>query len=115
MLIFPRAKLVFLAAPKTGTTAIEDALGAHSGLLFRENPYKHMNFREYKRIVVPLLETDPSFDAASYETVCVIREPMDYLKSWYRYQSRAKVAKNRSTSGISFNDYIVAVLSEDSA
>jgi len=114
MLIFPKAKLTFLAAPKTGTTAIEEALAPHSGLAFSQNPYKHMNLGEYKRFAVPLLALDPAFDGDAYETVCVIREPMGYLESWYRYQSRLPAGKNpRSTSGISFNDYIAAVLSDN--
>lgn len=113
MLIFPKAKLTFLAAPKTGTTAIEASLSPRSGLVFRQNPYKHIDFSEYRHLVVPLLALNPEFDAASYETVCIIREPMDYLKSWYRYQSRQRNASTeRSTSGISFADYITAVLSE---
>lgn len=114
MLIFPKARLTFLAAPKTGTTAIEEALAPRSGLVFRQNPYKHMNFQEYRRFVVPLLALNPEFDAESYETVCIVREPMGYLKSWYRYQSRHRnVATERNTADISFSDYITAILSEN--
>lgn len=113
MLIFHRAKLTYLAAPKTGTTAIEAALTPAAGLAFLANPYKHMDLGEYNRFVVPLLRANPDFDPDAFETVCVIREPLDYLGSWYRYQKRGYVREGRSTAGISFPDYIEDVLSDN--
>lgn len=114
MLIFPKARLTFLAAPKTGTTAIEEALAPYSGIAFSANPYKHMTLREYKRFAMPLLALDPAFDGDAVETVCMIREPLGYLQSWFRYRSRLPAGMNpRSTADISFNDFVAAVLSDD--
>lgn len=112
MLIFPKARLTYLAIPKTGTTAIEAALLPRSGLAFQANPFKHMTLGEYRAHILPLLRRDPELDADGFETVCMIRDPLEYLQSWYRYRARARgVPEGRSTAGISFPDFVAAVLS----
>lgn len=48
------------------------------------------------------------------DTVAVIREPIDWLGSWYRYRSRAELnGLKNSTAGISFDEFIESYLSDD--
>src|SRR6056297_3941191 len=63
MLVFWKERLVVLAVPKTGTTALE--------------------------------------------AVAVLREPVDWLKSWYRYRHREGLAGHpNSTRGMSFDVFV---------
>ena len=42
----------------------------------------------------------------SYELVCVIREPVDWVASWWRYRSRPEAADNPGYTGeMSFEEF----------
>ena len=97
VLVFTRQKLAFLAIPKTGTTAIHAALAPHAGVVFAANPYKHMDFSEFNRVVCPFL-------GGTYETVCIVREPRERLQSWFRYLKQRGAAS-------SFPEMVESVLS----
>lgn len=105
MLVFWKEKLVFLAVPKTGTTAIEGALGARASLVLRDPPgLKHTPAFRFERFVQPYFNT---VDTTAFETMAVIRHPVDWLGSWYRYRSRPVLAgKANSTEDISFDDFV---------
>ncbi|MEF9604569.1 gamma-glutamyl kinase, partial [Paracoccus sp. PXZ] len=86
MLIFLQPRIVLLSVPKTGTTALEQALAPRAEIAFRSRPeIKHLNLRQYLHRIRPLLAPlgEPDF-----ETVAVIREPLDWLRSWYRFRAR---------------------------
>ena len=52
MLVFWKELLVFLAVPKTGTTALEGALAPNAALVFRDPPIlKHTPLYRYRRLV----------------------------------------------------------------
>ena len=54
-----------------------------------------MTLRTFERFVAPYLDW---IGVPSVETVCVIREPVDWLGSWYRYNARHAIRKEpRST------------------
>ena len=53
--------------------------------------------------------------AGDTETVCVIREPIDWLGSWYRFRSRSSAPKAKSTKGISFETFVEGYLDEAAA
>lgn len=112
MLVFWKEKLVFLAVPKTGTTAIEGALAPKAALVLREPPLlKHATVQRYKRILQPMMDItrEPAFD-----TVAVVREPIDWLGSWYRYRHRDDLlGKPNSTRGLSFDDFVRAYMADD--
>ncbi|MFH5774592.1 gamma-glutamyl kinase [Paracoccus sp. NGMCC 1.201697] len=111
MLIFIEPRLVLLSVPKTGTTALEQALLPHAEISFRSRPeIKHINHRQYLKQIRPLLAPlgHPSFDR-----VAVIREPLDWLRSWYRYRARdALIGHPNSTAQISFEQFLRDYLSE---
>ena len=111
MLVFWKERLVFLAVPKTGTTAIEGALAPKAALVLREPPLlKHATVQRYKRILQPMMDItkEPPFD-----TVAVVRDPVDWLGSWYRYRHRDdRVGHANSTRGLSFDDFVGAYMAD---
>ena len=111
MLVFWKERLVFLAMPKTGTTALEGALAPRADMVFRNPPeIKHAALYRYRRRVLPLLE---AADGSDFETMAVLREPVSWLSSWYRYRHRDDLAHDpRSTRGISFDDFVRAYLDD---
>lgn len=105
MMVFPRENLVVFAVPKTGTTAIEAALDARAAIVLRDPPQiKHMTVASYLRTLQPLLRAD-------YEMMAVIRHPLDWHGSQYRYRSRpALKGSARSTADLTFAQFIARML-----
>ena len=57
MLVFWKEKLVFLAVPKTGTTAYEKALAARASMSVLDPPeLKHAPIYRYNRFFRPMFE-----------------------------------------------------------
>lgn len=104
MLIFLKQKLVLFAMPKTGSSALEQALRPHADLIFAGDPRnKHMTFRKYKRFIEPYLG---SIGYGDMRAMCIMREPIDWLSSWYRYRHRdGLIGKPNSTKGLSFDAF----------
>lgn len=114
MLVFSTAKLVFLSVPKTGTTAYEEALKAHAAMWVGAPPeLKHAPVFRYNRFFRPVLEKFVSDDLA---VLAVMREPISWLGSWYRYRQRDEVKGQRtSTHGISFDAFVEEYVKGQSA
>jgi len=112
MLIFWNKKLAFLAVPKTGTTSIEASLCLKADIVLRNPPrLKHMTARMFEKKFAPVTSGE---DVIKFETVAVMREPVDWLASWYRYRKRPQLAgKPASTEGISFDTFIESYLSDE--
>ena len=92
MLIAPRHGFVFLAVHKTGSTAVERSFRSYAQLTQQRSPVlKHTSYGEFQRFLQPWLEAK-GFGRDSYEVVCAIREPVDWLGSWWRYRSRDDLA-----------------------
>lgn len=105
MLVFMKEKLVLLSVPKTGTTALEAALAARADMVVSNPPeLKHAPLYRYNRFFRPMFEKVCN---AQMETVAVMREPVSWLGSWYRYRQRPFLdGKPNSTKGLSFNDFV---------
>ena len=74
MLIFSHYNLVLLAVPKTGSTALEVALGPEADGRFGNPPeLKHLKLYRYNRFVRPLLQLTTGQDP---ETFALIRQPI---------------------------------------
>ncbi len=106
MLVFWDQRLAFLATPKTGSTAIAAALESLAAVSIQRPPLlKHTTVHRYRRFVGPYLE------AASKDTftlVALMREPRDWLGSWYRFRQREETEADRSTARMSFDDFVQA-------
>ena len=111
MLYFRKAGLVFLATPKTGSTAIETALAPSADMVFQRDPeIKHCTYQRYQwrieKAILMFVQTPP-------ETVAVIRDPQDWLSSWYRFRHGAWLnGTPRSTRGMSFDAFVEGYLSD---
>lgn len=109
MLVFSTARLVFLSVPKTGTTAYEEALKPLASMWVGAPPeLKHAPVFRYNRFYRPVLEKFISEDLA---VLAVMREPVSWLGSWYRYRQRDELKGQRtSTHDVSFDDFVQAYL-----
>ncbi|QYJ16086.1 hypothetical protein Rxycam_01917 [Rubrobacter xylanophilus DSM 9941] len=111
MLIAPVRGFVFLAMPKTASTSIERAFMPFTNGMFKSNPaLKHTRYADFQRFLQPFLESK-GFPRDSYEVVCVFREPIDWLFSWYRYRTREELKGHRNYAGhVSFEEFAVAYM-----
>ena len=109
MMIFLKEKLVFLATPKTASTSIEMAFGSGCDIRLAKTPNaKHTPFRKYKRMLEPFVMT---LTGDEPDTVAMIREPVAWLGSWYRYRGRDEISGTaNSTAGVSFDQFVTAYL-----
>jgi hypothetical protein len=107
MLVFWNERLVLLSVPKTGTHAYTQALGLRASMVVTDPPeLKHAPVYRYNRFFRPMFE---KMGAEEMELVAVIREPLDWLGSWYRYRQRPALdGRPTSTKGHSFDAFLTA-------
>lgn len=112
MLVFWKARLVLLAVPKTGTTALEQALLPHADSAILNPPrQKHCTVRRYRNQLQPFFE---QHGERPLELVAVVREPVGWLSSWYRYRARDAIAgQPNSTKDMTFDTFVQAWLQDD--
>ncbi len=104
MLISIKSKIAFLAMTKTASTSIETALFPYCDMAYYGNSrIKHISYRRFNRFVRPYLD---NLGYRDIETTCLIREPLSWLHSWYRYRTRPAIsAQPQSTAGLSFDEF----------
>ncbi len=109
MLVFSSAKLVLLSVPKTGSTAYQEALLSHASIAVTSPPeLKHAPVFRYNRFFRPALE---KFVGENLTVVAVMREPLDWLGSWYRYRLRpSAIGQPTATQGLSFDEFVQAYI-----
>ncbi|MAM24496.1 MAG: gamma-glutamyl kinase [Rhodobacteraceae bacterium] len=109
MLVFFKERLAFLSVPKTGTTAYESALASRADMVLSDPPMlKHAPVYRYNRFIRPMYL---KVCDAELELMAVMREPIDWLGSWYRYRQRPFMkGKPNATFGISFDDFVLAYM-----
>ncbi|MDX5403161.1 MAG: gamma-glutamyl kinase [Rhodobacterales bacterium] len=113
MLVFWKQGLVFLSVPKTGTTAWEEALAPHAAIAVLDPPdLKHAPLYRYNRFFRPMFEkVGPG---QPMETLAVVREPISWLGSWYRFRRRPFMAgKANATFDVSFDEFVTAYMQGD--
>ena len=116
MIFLHHARLVILSQPKTGTTALDNALAGRASIAVSGPPQiKHMRYNKFMTFIAPWIESQAGLARTDYEVVSVMREPVDWLGSWYRYRMRnglrRKTAKSHIyTGGISFDDFVQQVI-----
>jgi hypothetical protein len=105
MLVFWEQRLVILATPKAGSTAIATALESLAALsVQRPAALKHTTVRDYQRFVRPYLESVAGY---AFTAVALMRAPQDWLGSWYRFYQKPDHADGpRSTRGLTFDDFV---------
>ncbi len=107
LLVFYKERLVLLAVPKTGTTALHAALRDRADMVVSAPPeLKHAPLYRYDRFFRPMFEKACK---TGMDTIAVMREPVGWLGSWYRYRRRpAMQGHPNATHDISFDDFVQA-------
>ena len=106
MLVFWEQRLAFLATPKTGSTAIAAALESLAAVSIQRPPLlKHTTVHRYRRFIGPFLE---AASKENFTLVALMREPKDWLGSWYRFRQREETEAGKSTRGMSFDAFVRA-------
>jgi hypothetical protein len=106
LLVFWDQRLAFLATPKTGSTAIAAALESLAAVSIQRPPLlKHTTVHRYRRFIGPYLE---AASKDQFTLVALMREPRDWLGSWYRFRQREETPAAKSTVGMSFDDFVRA-------
>ncbi|KEO51742.1 hypothetical protein [Thioclava pacifica] len=84
MLIFWKQRLAFLATPKAGSSAVEAALEPLAELAVTRPPeLKHVSGLDFRTHFAPFLSAQAG---APFTTIALMREPIDWLRSWYRFR-----------------------------
>lgn len=110
MLVFWRQRLVFLATPKTASTAIESALASIAAIVIQRPPQlKHTNAQRFHRFLAPFLNDN---SGKEFALTALMREPRDWLSSWYRYRQRADEVPEKATRHLSFDEFVRAYCQE---
>lgn len=112
MLISFKHQFVLFSMPKCASQALEQAIGPKADMVLRDPPgVKHCNYRRYDKFLRPFVER---FSEAPPETLCLFREPVDWLNSWWRYRQRPYLrGKPNSTVGISFDHFVAMYLDQE--
>ncbi|EDQ04574.1 hypothetical protein OIHEL45_12775 [Sulfitobacter indolifex HEL-45] len=112
VIIFFKERLAFLSVPKTGTTAYETALAPRADMVISQPPMlKHAPVYRYNRFIRPMFL---KVCDAELELMAVMREPISWLGSWYRYRRRPFMeGKPNNTFGISFDEFVMAYMKGD--
>lgn len=109
MLVFYKERLAFLSVPKTGTTAYQTALAARADMVITDPPLlKHAPVYRYNRFIRPMFL---NVCDAEMELMAVMRDPISWLSSWYRYRQRPFMKdKPNNTHGITFDEFVLAYM-----
>lgn len=107
MIVFVKEKIAFLSVPKTGTTAWQKALADRADILVTDPPeLKHAPVYRYNRFFRPMFE---KVCKTEMDVIAVMREPIDWLGSWYRFRRRDfNRGKPTSTHDVSFDEFVDA-------
>lgn len=105
MLVFWDQRLALLATPKTGSTAIATALEPLAALSIQRPPMlKHTTVQRYHRFVGPYLK---AASGADFTVVALMREPRDWLGSWFRFRQREELEDDdKSTRTLDFEQFV---------
>ncbi len=109
MLVFFKERLAFLSMPKTGSTAYQTALKPRADLVIEGPPLlKHAPVYRYNRFIRPMYL---NVCDAEMELMAVMREPVSWLSSWYRFRQRPfMMDRPNSTHGISFDEFVLGYM-----
>jgi hypothetical protein len=109
MLVLYKERLAFLSVPKTGTTAYQTALASRADMVISDPPLlKHAPVYRYNRFIRPMFV---NVCDAEMELMAVMRDPISWLSSWYRYRQRPFMKdKPNNTHGITFDEFVLAYM-----
>ena len=104
MLIGVRKRFVFIADSKTASTSIEHSLVGHAEIQRGGGPQrKHIYLRDALPEYDFLFDRD-GYGIESFFTFGVMRDPVSWIQSWYRYRCGNKV-ESPLPAGMSFGEF----------
>ncbi|MEO0355149.1 MAG: hypothetical protein AAF268_10010 [Cyanobacteria bacterium P01_A01_bin.3] len=111
MIVSLKHGFVFLCTPKCASSSVHAALAPYGEIAIKTPPpLKHTKYRDYIRYIQPYLID--RVNAEPLETTCIVREPVDWLYSWYRFRSRYKaLGEEQSTAEIEFPEFVESYMS----
>lgn len=105
---------VFFCTPKNASNSVEAMLRPHIDLDLQGSPaVRHTNVRQYRQYLAPYLATVAP--QVSLETLALVREPVSWLYSWYRFRARSELRESRhvnSTAHVTFAGFLEAYLED---
>jgi len=112
VLVFSQKNLAFLSMPKTASTSYIHALSPYATITVKGPPnFKHMSLQKFDKVLRPVLEHNSQ---KTIETLAVIRHPLDWMSSWYRYRLRDSLdCSENSTAGITFDEFVEHYMRND--
>ena len=88
MLVSFKYDFTFICVPKTASTSIEDALKRYCDIITENDAYvKHTAAKNYEDYFSQF-EQFINWRKKRLEKVCVMREPLSHLISWYKFRQR---------------------------
>lgn len=108
MIIFWRKSLIMLSVPKTGTHSYIEHLQQRADIVIKHpQNMKHMGLKQIRNKILPILpKMRGEIDYFGY-----VRNPVDWLWSWYCYRSRPEIrGRISSTADISFSGFVKSYL-----
>lgn len=114
MLISLKHGFTFFCTPKCASNSIEAMLKPHAEIHLLGSPQvRHTNAQQYANHITPYLaEVAPGTE---FERVAIIREPVAWLHSWYRFRARSELRGTdnpNSTAHVNFAGFIDAYLAD---
>ncbi|NNC90710.1 MAG: hypothetical protein HKN82_19810 [Akkermansiaceae bacterium] len=120
MIIGLRNGFVFICMPKCASNSVEEMLGPWSDwAIVQQPPLRHLTYRQYNTYLKPLL--DDVYDTVDLQTVCLMREPVSWLYSWYRFGSRQQLQNPshpnhaHSTAHLGFDEFVEGYIAPERA
>lgn len=105
-------RFIFISNAKCASTSIEAVLEKYSHIVIKDPPYlKHMSYLEMVDNF-DFLFSKSGFEPNTFYKFAIIREPIDWIVSWFNYRSREELKnsahKDRGTylGNVTFDDYI---------
>ena len=113
MLALPAHGFVMLSLPKSASTSMVRAIAGQAEMVLRVNPrLKHINCSQFHELIVPVLRKG-GYRRSDYEVVSLLREPVEWLESWWRYRRRPALLEEnarRYTGEQTFEEFTLAYL-----
>ncbi len=94
VIMAPGRGFVLLSLPKVASTALETALAAYHEPLPGRAPDKHQSLAAFHERTAPRLAS-LGHARDRYDVVCLFRDPVAWLESWWRYRQRPEVRRRR--------------------
>ncbi len=117
MIIAPSHGFVVLSLPKSASTSLDAALAPYHEVVPGKAPEKHQNLVKFHLHTVPKIER-LGFTREQYEVVCLFREPVAWLESWWRYRKRPTSEMRRAdrwTGDVPFEEFVRRFLTDKDA